>query len=68
MSSARTYNSIVLVKQVPDTKNITGEVMNCSIHSTISSGTRAWMRKPVKPSAVARCCATPSTGARIRWF
>lgn len=27
MSSARTYNSIVLVKQVPDTKNITGEVM-----------------------------------------
>jgi electron transfer flavoprotein beta subunit len=27
MSSARTYNSIVLVKQVPDTKNITGNVM-----------------------------------------
>ena len=27
MSSDRTYNSIVLVKQVPDTKNITGEVM-----------------------------------------
>jgi len=27
MSSARTYNSIVLVKQVPDTKNITGDVM-----------------------------------------
>jgi electron transfer flavoprotein beta subunit len=27
MSSARTYNSIVLVKQVPDTKHITGEVM-----------------------------------------
>jgi electron transfer flavoprotein beta subunit len=27
MSSARTYNSIVLVKQVPDTKNISGDVM-----------------------------------------
>ena len=27
MTSARAYNSIVLVKQVPDTKNITGEVM-----------------------------------------
>jgi len=27
MTSARSYNSIVLVKQVPDTKNITGEVM-----------------------------------------
>ena len=27
MSSERTYKSIVLVKQVPDTKNITGEVM-----------------------------------------
>jgi electron transfer flavoprotein beta subunit len=27
MASARTYNSIVLVKQVPDTHNITGEVM-----------------------------------------
>ena len=27
MSSDRTYNLIVLVKQVPDTKNITGEVM-----------------------------------------
>ena len=27
MSSARTYNSLVLVKQVPDTKHITGNVM-----------------------------------------
>jgi electron transfer flavoprotein beta subunit len=27
MSSGRTYNSVVLVKQVPDTHNITGEVM-----------------------------------------
>ncbi|UCC89107.1 MAG: electron transfer flavoprotein subunit beta/FixA family protein [Anaerolineales bacterium] len=27
MSSARTYNSVVLVKQVPDTHNITGNVM-----------------------------------------
>ena len=27
MSSARTYNSVVLVKQVPDTHSITGEVM-----------------------------------------
>ena len=27
MSSARTYNSIVLVKQVPDTKHISGKVM-----------------------------------------
>jgi electron transfer flavoprotein beta subunit len=27
MSSARTYNSVVLVKQVPDTHHITGEVM-----------------------------------------
>ncbi len=27
MTSARTYNSIVLVKQVPDTHNITGDVM-----------------------------------------
>jgi electron transfer flavoprotein beta subunit len=27
MTSARSYNSIVLVKQVPDTKHITGEVM-----------------------------------------
>jgi len=28
MSSARTYDCIVLVKQVPDTRNITGDVMN----------------------------------------
>jgi electron transfer flavoprotein beta subunit len=27
MTSDRTYNSVVLVKQVPDTRNITGEVM-----------------------------------------
>jgi electron transfer flavoprotein beta subunit len=27
MSSSRTYNSVVLVKQVPDTHNITGDVM-----------------------------------------
>ena len=27
MSSARTYHSVVLVKQVPDTHNITGNVM-----------------------------------------
>src|SRR5512146_76022 len=27
MSSARTYNSVVLVKQVPDTHNISGNVM-----------------------------------------
>ena len=27
MSSVRTYNSIVLVKQVPDTHNITGQAM-----------------------------------------
>ena len=27
MTSARTYNSVVLVKQVPDTHNMTGEVM-----------------------------------------
>ncbi len=27
MTSARTYNSVVLVKQVPDTHNITGEAM-----------------------------------------
>lgn len=27
MSSSRTYNMVVLVKQVPDTKNITGDVM-----------------------------------------
>ncbi len=27
MTSARTYNSVVLVKQVPDTHNITGDVM-----------------------------------------
>ena len=27
MSSGRTYNSVVLVKQVPDTHHITGEVM-----------------------------------------
>jgi electron transfer flavoprotein beta subunit len=27
MSSVRTYNSVVLVKQVPDTHHITGEVM-----------------------------------------
>ncbi len=27
MSSARTYHSVVLVKQVPDTRNVTGEVM-----------------------------------------
>jgi electron transfer flavoprotein beta subunit len=27
MSSGRSYNSVVLVKQVPDTHHITGEVM-----------------------------------------
>jgi electron transfer flavoprotein beta subunit len=27
MSSSRTYHSVVLVKQVPDTRKVTGEVM-----------------------------------------